>query len=149
MRLGGYDPQMYLAEDLDLWLRLGEVGELAIMPQAMVGVRLRRGSVSGRAPGRQLEVARRACTAAWKRRGIVGQFEAAEPSRPVGTRSSRLRFAQLYGWWAFCSGQRRTAAIYGLKCLALAPWRPEGLRLLICALVKRPPKALAAQRNLA
>jgi glycosyltransferase involved in cell wall biosynthesis len=145
LRAGGYDPQMALADDLDLWLRLGEVGKLAIVPQSMVCIRLRRDSLSGRQAARQLEVARLACMAAYQRRGIAGTFEVGEPSRPLPTRKSRLRFALLYGWWAFCSGQRRTAAIYGLKSVALAPWNLESIRLLACALVKRQPRVAVPQ----
>ncbi|MEX0774378.1 MAG: glycosyltransferase [Phycisphaeraceae bacterium] len=139
-KVGRYDLTMALADDLDLWLRLAEVGQLAIVPQPMVCVRMRRDSLSGQQPDRQLEVARRACEAAWRRRGISGRFEPTDTSRPLSNRRSRMRFSLLYGWWAFSSGRRSTAALYGLKCLTLAPWHLEGLRLLVCALVKRLPQ---------
>ncbi|MEX0777515.1 MAG: glycosyltransferase [Phycisphaeraceae bacterium] len=137
--VGGYDPAMMLAEDLDLWLRLGEIGRLAVLPEPVIRYRLHGESVSEKAGLKQRQVARAAVEAAWRRRGISGRFEAQDPSRPQSSRRSRHRFALLYGWWAFGSGQRRTAMLYGLRCVSLLPWNLEGWRLAICAAVKPMP----------
>jgi glycosyltransferase involved in cell wall biosynthesis len=138
-KAGAYDPSMMLAEDLDLWLRLGEIGTLANLPMSLVRYRLHGQSVSERAGLIQRQTARQACERAWRRRGIQGHFEAVEPARPQQDRRSRRYFALLYGWWAFNSGQRRTALAYGLKGVALAPWDKEAFRLLVCAAIKHMP----------
>jgi glycosyltransferase involved in cell wall biosynthesis len=137
---GGYDPKMMLAEDLDLWLRLGEVGNLAVLPAPVVQYRLHGKSVSEKAGLRQRQVARAACEQAWKRRGIAGNFDAAESARPLSDRRSRLKFSLLYGWWAFNSGQRTTALSYGMQSVMLAPWHKESVKLLACAAIKKLPR---------
>ncbi len=43
-----------------------------------------------------------------------------------------------YGWWAFNSGERKTALVYGMKAIGAMPWKSEGWRLLVCAIVKKP-----------
>ena len=139
LAVGGFRPEMVLAEDLDMWLRLGEVGELACLPEPLLKYRLHPKSMSGQEPDRQRDRMRAACEAAWKRRGIEGRFEAGGEWRPTSGRASRHRFALQYGWWAFSSGEAKTAAIYGLKAIAARPWHPDGYRLLACALLKRPP----------
>jgi glycosyltransferase involved in cell wall biosynthesis len=139
LAVGGYDPSMMLAEDLDLWLRLGEVGTLANLPISLVRYRLHGASVSERAGLRQRQTARQACERAYQRRGIEGSFQASDPARPQSDRRSRHRFSVLYGWWAFNSGQRRTAISYGLKAVTLAPWDRESLKLLVCSTIKQLP----------
>jgi hypothetical protein len=139
LAVGGYDPSMMLAEDLDLWLRMGEMGSLANLPISLVRYRLHGASVSERAGLRQRQTARQACERAYQRRGIEGRFEASEPARPQSDRRSRRRFSILYGWWAFNSGQRRTAVSYGMKAVGLAPWDKEALKLLACSVAKQLP----------
>lgn len=135
-QVGGYDPGMILAEDLDLYLKLGELGELANVPEVVLKYRQHAGSVSETAGTRQMDVQRRACQAAWKRRGITGTFERSEHWRPLPGRESQYRFALRYGWWAFNSGERRTALLYGARAIRQRPLGAEGWRLIACAAVK-------------
>lgn len=46
IEIGGYDETMSLAHDLDLWLRLGEIGTLANLKDAVVKYRLHKNSLS-------------------------------------------------------------------------------------------------------
>jgi glycosyltransferase involved in cell wall biosynthesis len=135
-QVGGYNPAMTQAEDLDLWLRLGEIGKLANLPEALVQYRLHANSVSERDCALQRQKALEACQQAWHRRGIVGQFEAAAAWRPGRDRDSQHQFAMQYGWWAFNSGERQTAVIYALKAIRLWPSRMAGWKLLIYSLLK-------------
>jgi len=137
IRVGGYRDEMVLAEDFDLWLRMGEHGELANIPVVVAQYRLHTSSVSGKHHARQRQVMQRACEEAWARRAIAGTFEAPESWRPGNDRASRMRFALQYGWWAFNSGEWRTAAVYGSRAIAANPWVSDGYRLLACALLKR------------
>lgn len=136
--VGGYDPEHATAEDLDLWLRLGEIGELANVPEIVLEYRVHAASVSEAAGERQRQAARRVCEAAWRRRGIEGgTFESDDHWRPLPSRSSKHRFALQYGWWAFKSGERRTALYYGARAIATLPFSADGWRLLVCAALKR------------
>lgn len=141
LQIGGYDVSLMPAEDVDLWLKLGEIGKLANLPVPVLKYRLHSKSVSAQSCTFQRQQARKACERAWERRNIAGQFEANHPWRPGESRRSRHQFMLQYGWWAFQSGNRSTAGIYGVKAILLLPHLVEGWRLLACALLK-PRKAL-------
>lgn len=136
IEVGGYDKNFPFAEDLDLWLRLGEVGQLANLRETVLRYRLHSGSMSERNLEQQRAVQFKACERAWKRRGINGKFVATEPWRPGTDPDSRLKFMLRYGWWAFNSGERWTAIIYGLRAVRASLLRREGWILLACALLK-------------
>ena len=135
--IGGYDAAFTAAtEDLDLFLRLGEVGRLANLPEVLLRVRLHAKSFGGANETLQHKMARCAAERAWKRRGIQGRFEGAM-WRPTHDRLSRHRFMLRCGWWAFNSDERRTAMIYGAKAVAIRPFALAGWNLLGCACLKR------------
>jgi hypothetical protein len=139
-RVGGYDPYFKTTQDLDLWLRLGEVGRLGNVPEVVLKFRQHGGSISETKREEQRRFGREACERAWKRRGITGgTFEADEPWRPGRDRRSRHQFALRYGWWGFNSGARNTALAYGLKAVGLAPWDVSGWKLLAAAAIKPMP----------
>jgi len=135
-RIGGFDESMSSSEDLDFFLRLGEIGTLANIPKCLVRYRIHGASTSATARMEMYEHARAACARAWQRRGTSGTFEPADPWRPDDTRRSRFEWTMKCGWWAFMSGQRRTATLYGMKAVALMPHRSKGWRLLACCAVK-------------
>lgn len=139
LTVGGYNEDLHSAHDLDLWLKLGEIGKLANLEASLLQYRIHTNSVSGRNYIAQREEARRACEAAWQRRGITGNFEAAAPWRPGKDRQSQHHFMMQYGWWAFNSGERQTAVIYGIKAIQALPIKPAGWKLLVSALVKPLP----------
>lgn len=70
--IGGYDPDAFPAEDLDLFLRLGEVGTLDNVPEVILRYRVHDSSVSVRLSEAQRLKMGRACEAAWARRGLRG-----------------------------------------------------------------------------
>jgi len=45
---GGYREAFYFAQDSDLWLRLGERGQIAYVPERLVEIHLDAGSISSR-----------------------------------------------------------------------------------------------------
>jgi len=139
MQVGGYDETMSMAHDLDLWLRLGEIGTLANLKDTVVKYRLRNDSISGQNPTEQRKEAREACERAWKRRGVEGHFQAVEPWRPGKDRVSRHEFMLQYGWWAFGSGQRQTAMVYAWRAIKAQPLAVKGWKLLIAAAIKQLP----------
>lgn len=140
--IGGYDPAFAAAtEDVDLCLRLGEVGRLANLPEVLLKVRLHGKSFGGHHSALQNQMAKLACQRAWQRRGIEGQYQYDEGPvwRPEPTVRSYHRFWLRCGWWAFNSGERKTALIYGVKATATQPLNKEAWRLLACACIKRMP----------
>jgi len=140
LQVFGYDEAFRQTLDLDLWLRLGEIGQLANLEQSVLRYRLHTRSVSGQRREEQRQSGRLACERAWQRRGIEGHFEASEPWRPGPDRASQHQYLLKYGWWAFNSRQRQTAIIYGLKAIQKIPWAIAGWKLLISALIKLLPK---------
>lgn len=135
VELGGYDETMVAASDLDLWLRLGEVGQLANLPETLIQYRLNKGSISHRKQEKQRNQAREACERAWQRRGITGTF--------VGDHTNRLHqheFLLNCGWRGFNSGKRDMAIDYGVQVVTAHPFSVESWRLLLCALLKPLPK---------
>ena len=135
--IGGYDAAMVTVEDLDMLLRLGEVGQLANLKQTVLKYRFHRQSISAKRSEFQHQMAQEACRRAWQRRGVTGQFSAEMPwYRPGHDRPSRQSFFHRYGWWAFNSGLRGTAASSALRAIALQPINLESWKLLFCALIK-------------
>lgn len=141
LQIGGYDPSMRTVEDLDMLLRLGEIGELANLPQVVLNYRFHTDSVSAKNLVFQSQMAEAACKRAWQRRGITGRYDSPQPwYRPTPDPDSQQQFLHRYGWWAFCQGFRSTAATCGLKAIAAKPTTIESWKLLICALIKPIPK---------
>jgi len=140
LKAGRYDPQFQVAQDLDLWLKLGEIGELACVPELLVKYRQHAQSLSETKQELQLAEMRLACERAYLRRGIRRQFLGEQNWRPTSDRNSRHRFALRYGWWAFNSAQRRTALVYGMKAIRALPFNGASWRLLLCAAMKPLPE---------
>ena len=108
LQVGAYNTAMTPCEDLDLWLRLGELGRLANLKEMVLKYRIHANSVSEKQGVLQNQKAKEACEQAWRRRGIKnGKFEATAPWRPNPDRQSRYSFMLRYGWWAF---KQRSAA---------------------------------------
>lgn len=142
-KIGGYSTDLDCAVDLDLWLRLAEVGRLVNMPQRLGQLRLHDKSISEQRREHQREMSRKACERAWKRRGVVtGRFEAEAPWRPGTDPDSRCESTARYGWWAFNNGERKTAMLYACKAINAAPWRSPGWKLLAGSLLRSPPTSM-------
>ncbi len=137
--VGGYRRDFYPAEDLDLWLRLGEAGKLANVPEPVLLYRVHSNSISGQsAQGRQRDAVRRACEAAWARRGLAGiVLSDTSAWRPSDNVDSLLRYTVKCGWMAFGSGFRATASAYGRKAIRLAPTSVEAWKLWAVSTFKR------------
>ena len=147
-QIGGYNEAMRTVEDLDMLLRLGEIGLLANLPDTVLKYRFHRQSVSAKHSDFQQQMIRTACQQAWQRRGIVGQVKAERSwYRPGRDRISRQAFWQQYGWWAFNQGLRLTAVGSALRAIGLRPVATGGWKLLVCALVK-PLRSVPASSHL-
>ena len=145
--VGGYAPESFPAEDLDLLLRLGEVGKLANLDRVILKYRIHINSISERTSLRQRQVAQQVCQRAYRRRGLAVVTEAPTEgiSEPALLRQHRLFLK--YGWWAYNSRARLSAIRYGFRAVRSRPSAGNAWMLLACALCKpfgraRPPKGL-------
>jgi len=128
-RVGGYREGTCPAEDYDLWLRLGEVGRLANLPEALIQWRRTTTGILASTLREQEQVVARILAEAWERRGLPGS-----PPAPRRAIQSRADLYRQWGWMAHASGDRRLAAHYGLRACLREPWSPHGWRLLLVAL---------------
>ncbi len=141
MQVGGYDESLPQAEDLDLFLKLGELGKLMNLPDVVLCYRQHDRSISGARQQQDIAYRRLACERAWQRRGITGRFEIDKPWRPHD-RPSRQQYLLRYGWWFFNTGQRWGAIVYGWRAVLAQPHKLDSWKLLICALVKPLPTSV-------
>lgn len=139
-KVGRYDPRFSAGQDLDLWLRLAEVGTLHNLPLPLIKYRQHRHSISSTRADSQLAAMRESCRLAWQRRRISGTFEPTTHWRPGPDRSSRLRYSLSEGWCAFVSGNRHTAFVYGSYALRIQPLSLGAWKLLACASFKKVPR---------
>lgn len=135
--LGGYRQALWPAEDLDLYLRLGETGKLANIEATLLRYRLHAASVSEQHQHRQLAMMKAASDEACRRRGLPPRCEPLTTWRPTNRRS-RATQAVRFGWAGFMKGNRAMAIEYGLQALRHRPWDVEAWRLVACTLVKNP-----------
>lgn len=74
-RVGGYRGRAHPASDLDLWLRLGELGELANLPDDVLAYRQHGSSLSFHTGDQLIRAAERVCKEAARRRKVPVRFE--------------------------------------------------------------------------
>lgn len=136
----GYDPQFLASQDLDLWLRLAEIGRLANLADIVLKYRIHDTSISGSRREQQREMCQRACEAAWSRRGVKACFDYKD-WRMDESRESRLEFFLSYGWQAWNYGFSESWRHYALKSIRLAPFSIAAWKLLIAGALKQPPRS--------
>jgi GT2 family glycosyltransferase len=141
LAVGGYHPEFEPAEDLDLWLRLGEVGRLTSLPEVLMKYRQHVRSFSERHQRLQLERSAAAVADACRRRGIPQREVAVSAWRPTDRRS-RMQSCLGYGRRGLERGDYEMALHYGLLAVAQVPWHPAGWRLLVRVLHRRLIRAL-------
>ena len=138
LTVGCYNDEFNPAEDLDLWLRLAEIGKVANLPEIVLRYRLHSDSLSEASGQKQHDAMKRACQSAWHRRGIEGRFEVTEHWRPGTDKTSRHKFALQYGWVAWNHGHRGTWWTYAWQALRLRPLALSSWRLLVFGFVRTP-----------
>jgi glycosyltransferase involved in cell wall biosynthesis len=134
MQVGGYDETMVASSDLDLWLKLGEIGQLANISDTVLYYRLHPESITHAKQTRQAADALAACQRAWKRRGITAEF-IREPANHLKQHHFWLRC----GWNNFLEGERAVARHCGIQAITTQPSNWEAWKLLACALLKPIP----------
>jgi len=128
-RVGGYRQQFMPCEDFDLWLRLGEVGRLANLPEKLLTKRLLVGSAVASNLAKQEKLVKEIVEQTWRRRCMPG-----EPD----VRPSRLRrpvdlFRQ-WAWMALRAGHVSTSRRYAARAILSRPLDVSTWRLVLCSL---------------
>ena len=134
-QVGGYRLPFVVAQDIDLWLRLAEIGQCLGMAETVYEARLEMGSISSRRRKEQLRLCALAIACAESRGGGGEERALLESSAPVATlkrtigRHERARFyyfvascmrrrrdgaAKRYYWLAFCENPFHLKAVFRL-----------------------------------
>jgi glycosyltransferase involved in cell wall biosynthesis len=130
-RVGRYRPQFNDSEDLDLFLRLAEIGRVANLPEPLLRYRRHLNSVTQNRYQNQWRLKRQIVAEAYQRRGqpmpAGWTFEPWQP-RPL---AAQLRE---WGWRALKAGNARAARHQALLAVRHGPMQPKSWQLLYCAL---------------
>jgi len=129
--LGGYRSEYDPAEDFDLFLRLGEVGQLHNLPEIHLSYRQHLQSQGYTRRGRQLAHSRRAILEAHERRGLpIPKFSGTEDYKVPTPAEIHRKWA----WWSLAGRQIGTARKHAWYALRSAPVSSENWRAFYCAL---------------
>jgi hypothetical protein len=130
---GAYREGFRHAEDLDLFLRLAEVGKVANLPDVLLSYRQHLDSIGHRYPEQQRVAVRNAVAEASHRRGLDTDAVLAKLGAPSPTQK-RWEVQQRWGWWALHSGHIATARKHAIGALRGSPLNLQNWRLAACVL---------------
>jgi glycosyltransferase involved in cell wall biosynthesis len=125
--VGGYRIECQWAEDLDLFLRLAEVGRLANLPDILLQYRQHFSSVGVTRRNEQRAAAQRSVDDAWQRRGLAGHAPEVDTGAP-GRSDDYLR---AWAWMALEAGNTTTARKLARRAIRSTPLNLESWRAFI------------------
>jgi glycosyltransferase involved in cell wall biosynthesis len=131
LQVGKYRVQYEFAEEIDLFLRLAEIGSIANLPDVLLEYRQHIKSVGYAHGVEQRRRARSAMEAACTRRGIAPPPPASEPAWIPETPADAHR---KWAWWALTAGNVATARKHARKALIAEPLSSKSLKLVACAI---------------
>ncbi len=141
-RVGGYRSEFVISQDLDLWLRLAEIGKLANLSEVLLMYRLHFKSVSSSNRAAQREAVRRAVREARQRRGLPelnAPIDRGGEEKRCGPAHERRKWTR----WALQGGYYTTARKHVLPLLRDEPLKPlhwfQFVRALIGGMLKSDP----------
>jgi glycosyltransferase involved in cell wall biosynthesis len=126
-RVGGYRGEFTACEDYDLWLRLGEVGRLANMPEVLLKYRYRVTSKARLLEHDHWRFEDKAVRDACERRGLPASSPHHEASNPPRTEADHR---MTWAWWALSGGNLKSARKNALLRLRRKPLSIESWKLL-------------------
>lgn len=129
--VGGYRVDRSPAEDLDLFLRLAEIGRLANLPERLLEYRIHLGSVGHTKRAAQIRAARAAVEDAHRRRGLT--FKPQSQSDAAGV-VDRAEEHCKWAWWSLSGGHAATARKHAFRAVRRAPLRASCWKALACAI---------------
>jgi len=132
LEAGGYLDDFAYAEDLELWLRLAEVGKLANIPEALFLYRQHLGSIGYIKRLSQFESAKKAVYVACKRRSI--DFSSSAFYAETMTTPELIDIYIKWGWWALNGKNIPVARKYAKKSLLITPFNWQVWKLMACCI---------------
>jgi glycosyltransferase involved in cell wall biosynthesis len=132
-RSGAYRDGFRHAEDLDLFLRLAEVGKVANLPDVLLSYRQHFKKIGHCFPEEQGVAARNAVIQASHRRGLNTGAVLAKLDAPTRAHK-RWETQQCWGWWALASGHVATARKHAIGALCGRPLNLQNWQLAACVL---------------
>jgi len=132
-KVGGYRAEYPYAQDMDLFLRMAEIGKLANIPEVLLKYRQHLGSAGYQKRKEQISLAYKAVKDAHQRRGLEWE-ESKNADSKLKKSSSLSEIHRKWGWWALRGGNIPTARKHAFKSFFLAPWCLESYRILFCSL---------------
>ena len=130
-KIAPYREEYFTAEDLDLFLRLAEVGRIANLAKPLLKYREHGGKIGHVRAAQQADTICRALAAAHLRRGLIPPekiFDAAPHSLNL------VEKRRSWAWWALNAGYVGTARKHAAACLIRSPWSLATWRLLYCSI---------------
>lgn len=130
-RIGGYREQFKTSQDLDLFLRLAEIGKLANLPEPLVQYRQHFESVNNTKAEEQWRVKSIIVGDAYDRRGLPRPDEwnfQRRVSKPIDLQISD------WFWAALKAGNRSVARRHAKDLFYLRPFSPRTWKIVCCAL---------------
>lgn len=126
--VGGYDEDLSIAQDYDLWLRLAEVACLGNIPEVLLRYRLHPSAITAHRAEEQSRAKQRILRSAYRRRGLPDGNIPVIPARQSLTSDEWhyiIARRSVYG------GHRASAWFHIVAALAQAPNRRDCWRLLL------------------
>jgi glycosyltransferase involved in cell wall biosynthesis len=130
-KIGGYRKEYLWSEDLDLFLRIAEVGRLANLPDLLIKYRSHAGSTNHRLPHVQFELSRKCIVETYQRRGlpVPADLDLMSPfeNKPID------KYLQ-WAWAALREKNVRGARLNAWKAVREKPFFSQSWRAMYCAL---------------
>jgi glycosyltransferase involved in cell wall biosynthesis len=130
-QVGGYREQFRTSQDLDLWLRLAEIGRLANLPEVLTRYRQHFDSVASTKAEIQWQVKQSIVGDAYRRRGLTPPTTWPFKKREPIPHDKQL---ELWTWAALKAGNVSVARSHARARLRMKPLSPRSWKLLLCAL---------------
>ncbi len=131
IEVGGYREEFQTAEDLDVFLRLAERGQVANLPDVLLQYRQHVASTCHTRRERVMADNRAVVAEARQRRRLpdAGRNNGSLP--PAASTGAHHR---KWAWWALTAGYVATARKHGWRAVRTAPWSGASWRAWLCAL---------------
>ena len=132
LAIGKYRP-FEVIEDVDLFLRLSEHGQITNIPEVLLKYRIHGSNISKAASYHETinQVYGQIVRDARRRRNLP---EMPNPPSPPPIATSPGAEQEKWAWWALSSGHVGSARKYARRTLARAPFSPRSWKLMFCAL---------------
>ena len=131
MAVGAYRKKYEWSEDLDLFLRMAEVGKLANLPEPLVKYRTHPNSTNHTRPALQAKLTRECVIETYQRRGLPVPAELSLYAAGRPPDAEKFRY---WAWAALRDKNIRGARRHALTALRMDPLSLHSLRAAYCAL---------------